>query len=198
MMYQLVFKGECASGVDEATARQRAKALFKASDAQVEKMFSSARVVIRNKLDGQTAQKYQGVLGQKGMICHIEPMPGQEEDTSSSVAQQSQGSAGIAQGAEKKGGEGGDVAVVPGDRPPMAGEKVDAVLAGTSLSVAALGDELGEVREEEPPVFDNIDNWTVAPPGEQLVESKAEVVPEMPDTSHLSLADDQDTDKTGN
>ena len=50
-MYQLVFKGECTPGTDLETARNNARALFKASVEQLDRMFSGQPVVIRNKLE---------------------------------------------------------------------------------------------------------------------------------------------------
>ena len=44
-MFQLVFKGECTSGTDVQTARANAKALFKASVEQLDRMFSGQAVV---------------------------------------------------------------------------------------------------------------------------------------------------------
>ena len=191
MMYQLVFKGECAKGVDEATARANAKALFKASDDQIQKMFSGGRVVIRNKLDGQTAQKYQGVMKQKGIICHIEPMPGQEEASEPQPAPaQAQAQAQAQPQPQPTEPAGSGVQTEPGDRLPVAGEKVDSILAETDLSLGKPGEQLGTTREEEPPEFEHLDDWTVAPPGEDLVEEHEEPAVPMPDVSHLSLADE--------
>ncbi len=190
MMYQLVFKGECVPGVDGATARENAKALFKASDAQVQKMFSGGRVVIRNRLDGPTAQKYQGVLKQKGIICHIEPMPGQEGESPATDSAPPPAPETDQPARPASSGSGGGVEVEPGDRLPVAGEEVDTILAGSDLSLGRVGEQLSETREEESPVFDNIDSWTIAPPGEELVESREEPPPMIPDTSHLSLAND--------
>jgi predicted transcriptional regulator len=200
MMYQLVFKGECVSGVDENGARQQAKALFKASDAQVGKMFSSARVVIRNNLDGQTAQKYQAALKKNGMIAYIEPMPSAEtSETGESRASEAGAAdtgtdttpparAGTAASSER--GEAGSVEQEPGDRLPVAGEKVDTILAGSGLSLGKPGEQLGVINEEAPPVFEHLDDWTVAPPGEDLVENDEKPEPPAPDISHLSLADE--------
>lgn len=197
-MYQLVFKGECVSGVDEGTARQQAKALFKASDAQVEKMFSGGRVVIRNNLDGQTAQKYQAALKKNGMIAYIEPMQGSQageggEREAEPRAQGQAEPAGQPSGAvagESTGAGAATVAQEPGDRLPVAGEKVDSILAGSGLSLGKPGEQLGTIREETPPEFEHLDEWTVAPPGEDLVESDDGPEPPVPDVSHLSLADD--------
>lgn len=200
MMYQLVFKGECVSGVDENTARQQAKALFKASDAQVEKMFSGGRVVIRNNLDGQTAQKYQGALKKNGMIAYIEPMEGAEAPDSGEARPETGAEAGSGAGqqpreeAASSSGSGaaaaGPVEQEPGDRLPVAGEKVDTILSGSGLSLGKPGEQLGTIREETPPEFEHLDDWSVAPPGEDLVESDDRPDPPAPDVSHLSLADE--------
>ena len=207
MMYQLVFKGECVSGVDESTARQQAKALFKASDDQVAKMFSGGRVVIRNNLDGQTAQKYQAALKKNGMIAYIEPMQGSETTQAGGARPDSGQAAGSGSGQQASGepaaaSESGAAAAAgsasaassveqePGDRLPVAGEKVDAILSGSGLSLGKPGEQLGTIREETPPEFEHLDDWTVAPPGEDLVENDETPEPPAPDISHLSLADE--------
>ena len=184
MMYQLVFKGECVSGVDENAARQQAKALFKASDAQVGKMFSGGRVVIRNNLDGQTAQKYQAALKKNGMIAYIEPMEGAQasEPEESREASGTDAASGAAAAAPEE--------QEPGDRLPVAGEKVDTILAGSGLSLGKPGEQLGTSHEETPPQFEHLEDWTVAPPGEDLVETEDKPEPPVPDVSHLSLAED--------
>lgn len=195
MMYQLVFKGECVSGVDENAARQQAKALFKASDAQVGKMFSGGRVVIRNNLDWQTAQKYQAALKKNGMIAYIEPMQetqaAQAGESGESAADAGHGSAqqSAADGSSEAAGAG-SVEQEPGDRLPVAGEKVDTILAGSGLSLGKPGEQLGTIREETPPEFEHLDEWTVAPPGEDLAEEEEKPEPPAPDISHLSLADE--------
>lgn len=202
-MYQLVFKGECVSGVDENAARQQAKALFKATDAQVEKMFSGGRVVIRNNLDGQTAQKYQAALKKNGMVAYIEAMEGaqapearesrgaSDTDAGNAEAPQSEGSAAASpEAAASTGAAAAPVEKEPGDRLPVAGEKVDTILADSGLSLGKPGEQLGTIHEETPPEFEHLDDWTVAPPGEELVENEDKPEPPAPDISHLSLADE--------
>ncbi|MEC9083915.1 MAG: hypothetical protein VYE45_09165, partial [Pseudomonadota bacterium] len=77
-MYQLVFKGECTPGTDLETARNNARALFKASVEQLDRMFSGQPVVIRNKLEQVQAEKYLAVLKKHGMVAYVQPMPGAE------------------------------------------------------------------------------------------------------------------------
>ncbi|MGB2109742.1 MAG: hypothetical protein ACPHWU_07145, partial [Marinobacter vinifirmus] len=75
-MFQLVFKGECVPGTDPAAVRNNAKALFKASVEQLDRMFSGQPVVIRNKLEQVQAEKYQAVLKKHGMVAYVQPMAG--------------------------------------------------------------------------------------------------------------------------
>lgn len=206
-MYQLVFRGECAPGTDEQAARDNARALFKASLDQVERMFSGQRVVIRNKLDDAQAAKYQAVLRKHGMIAHIEPMPGTptaeparptaatapESTPEPTRPEPARAESSSAPTEARPAGSG--VAVEPGDRLPVAGEKVDSILAGSSLSVGAIHDRLSEHHEVEAPMFEHLDEWTLAPAGSTLVEHQDEVPPAVPDISHLSLADNPDDRK---
>ena len=75
-MFQLVFKGECVPGTDPAAVRNNAKALFKASVEQLDRMFSGQPVVIRNKLEQVQAEKYLAVLKKHGMVAYVQPMAG--------------------------------------------------------------------------------------------------------------------------
>lgn len=202
-MYQLVFKGECAPGTDEQTARANAMALFKATLDQVDRMFSGSRVVIRNKLDEAQATKYEAVLRKHGMIVHVEPMGGAPASSSSpspspstqparpepAPRPESTPQAPPETAESEPAGSGDDVPVEPGDRLPVAGEKVDSILAGSSLKLDSAHDRLSEAHEVEPPLFEHLDDWTLAPPGTTLVEKREEVPPVVPDISHLSLVD---------
>lgn len=84
----------------------------------------------------------------------------------------------------------GGPAVEPGDRPKLAGEKVDDILAGSGLSLDPPGVTLVEHEEPTPPRFTHLDSWTIAPAGSELGEKRETPPPITPDTSHLSLADD--------
>lgn len=197
-MYQLVFRGEWEAGLDEASARERAKGLFKANDAQLDKMFSGDRVVIKNRLDEAAAQKYQAAMKKSGLVAHIEPMEQTEageagarqpESSGESGEQQHPGTPASASGDAPASAGSTNVEVAPGDRLPVAGEKVDSILAGSDLSLGAPGEQLGETREEPEPVFEHLDEWSVAPPGEDLGSGVEKPEPPAPDVSHLSLDD---------
>lgn len=204
-MFQLIFKGECTPGTDLATARNNARALFKASLDQVDKMFSGQRVVIRNKLDEAQAEKYRAVLQKHGMVAYVEPMAGEgapppaEPSTPPPAQPQTPPSAqpqNPPQTSAPEASQGADqgVEVEPGERLKVAGEKVDDILSGSGLSLDPAGVDLVETREVEPPMFEHLDDWTVAPAGSDIGVERDIPPPVVPDTSHLSLEDAETSD----
>lgn len=195
-MYQLVFEGECTPGTDRQTARSNAMALFKASLDQVDRMFSGQRVVIRNKLDETQAEKYRAVLEKHGMVARVEPMAGAAPSPSRPSPSPSEPEPTSRQ-PEKPAPETASnpeeaVPVEPGDRLPVAGERVESILSGSALRVDQAHERLTESHEEEAPLFEHLDDWTIAPAGTTLAESREDIPPVVPDVSHLSLVKQPD------
>ncbi|MCG7200812.1 hypothetical protein MD273_13840 [Marinobacter pelagius] len=196
-MFQLVFKGECVPGTDEQTARNNARALFKASVDQVERMFSGQTVVIRNKLEEAQAEKYRAVLKKHGMLAYVQPMPGArpapEPSRSAAPGPEAGEPAPKSTASAPTGAAGGGVPEVePGDRLPVAGEKVDDILAGSGLNLDPVGVTLVEHQEAEAPMFEHLDDWTLAPAGSDLGVERDLPPPMVPDVSHLALVDEDD------
>ncbi|MCH8499276.1 MAG: hypothetical protein LAT63_12430 [Marinobacter sp.] len=191
-MYQLVFKGECTPGTDSQAARDNAKALFKANPEQIARMFSGQRVVIRNRLDEAQADKYKAVLARHGMIAYVEPMPGSEAPaatpSATEPAPQPAPAATPRAEPESTAAAGSAPAVEPGDRLPVAGEKVDSILAGSQLTLDPVGVTLAEAQQVEVPIFEHLDEWSLAPAGSDLAEKRETPPPLVPDVSHLSVA----------
>jgi len=200
-MFQLVFKGECVPGTDLETARNNARTLFKASLDQVDRMFSGQPVVIRNKLEEVQAEKYRAVLKKHGMVAYVQPMG--EARPAADAASEARPSAPenrpqqkpeqAASTAEAK--RGGVPETEPGDRLPVAGEKVDTILSGSGLSLDPVGVTLAEKTEVEPPMFQHLEEWSLAPPGSDLGVERDLPPPVIPDVSHLSLADDDSSER---
>lgn len=194
-MFQLVFKGECAPGTDLETARNNACTLFKASVEQLDRMFSGQPVVIRNKLEQVQAEKYLAVLRKHGMIAHVQPMagaaPASPVQPSSSAPEPRPSSTEIrSPEPAHRASDGKAPESEPGDRLPVAGDKVDDILAGSGLSLDPVGVTLAEHQEAEAPMFKHLDDWSLAPPGSDLGVKRDLPPPVVPDVSHLSLADD--------
>lgn len=195
-MFQLVFRGECTPGTDEAVARSNARTLFKASVDQVERMFSGRPVVIRNKLDQEQAEKYRAVLGRHGMVAYVESMSAPvgaagSPSASAEPAKPTTASAPPQPGAvtAAPGGSSGPDRE-PGGRLPVAGERVEEVLAGSALALDPVGTTLSEHEQPPAPVFEHLDDWTLAPPGADLGVERDLPPPVVPDVSHLSLVDE--------
>lgn len=202
-MFQLVFKGECTSGTTLDAARNNARSLFKASLEQVDRMFSGQPVVIRNKLDEPQAQKYKAVLHKHGMVAYVEPMAGAPaakfpEKAPSEPAPARAGPSTLATESRPSEKPAGNVsqrpATEPGDRLPVAGDKVDDILAGSGLSLDPVGVTLMTHKEVEAPMFQHLENWTLAPPGSELGVKRELPPPVVPDVSHLSLQGENQKD----
>lgn len=207
-MFQLVFKGECTPGTNPEKAREGAKTLFKANADQIQRMFSGQPVVIRNKLEEMQAEKYRAVLEKHGMVAYVESMDGAAAPkpapkpqaaasapppaTQPSPQQPREEAASQSKPAVPSSGQ---VKVEPGDRPNVAGEKVDDILSGSGLTLDPVGVTLEEHKEHAAPMFEHLDDWTIAPPGTELGEEKKLPPPVVPDVSHLSLADQDRKDE---
>lgn len=197
-MFQLIFKGECTSGTDPEAARNSARTLFKASADQIARLFSGQPVVIRNRLEEVQAEKYRGVLQKHGMIAYVEPMeaavaPKKEPVPQKDSASQKESSEPSVLKETSAPKSGGSVKVEPGDRPNVAGEKVDSILADSGLTLDPVGITIEEHKEVKAPMFEHLDEWTLAPPGAELVESRNSPPPVVPDVSHLSLVEPDDS-----
>lgn len=201
-MFQLVFKGECAPGTEPEAARNNARALFKANTEQLERMFSGQPVVIRNKLEEAQANKYLAVLRKHGMVAYVQPMPGAEPPAhkvhkATPPAPAESASTAPASAPKPASGRQQPVATEPGDRLQVAGDKVDEILSGTDFSLDPVGVRLAEPTTVDTPMFQHIDDWTLAPAGSDLGVKQDLPPPVVPDVSHLSMADDDPAGKNG-
>ena len=177
-MFQLIFKGECAAGTAPAAARNSARQLFKASDAQLDRMFNGQPVVIRNDLDQAQAEKYRAVLQKHGMRTYVQAMaaaPARSTSTPKPVARPAPQGQQQSAKVDSKGGL------------PIAGERTDAVLAGSSLTLDPPGVTLAKPRPVQPRHFENLGAWSVAPSGSNIGSKEELPPPTVPDTSHLEL-----------
>jgi len=148
-------------------------------------------VVIRNKLEEVQAEKYRAVLKKHGMVAYVQPMADARPAAPENQSHQHPEPA--APPAEAK--RGGVPETEPGDRLPVAGEKVDTILSGSGLSLDPVGVNLAEKTEVESPMFQHLDEWSLAPPGSDLGVERDLPPPVVPDVSHLSLADDDSSER---
>ena len=195
--YEIVFYGKLVAGFTEQETKQHVAQLFKTSVDQVERMFTGKRVVIRNKLDQETAKKYIVAMSKRGAECQVEAMgaPGVSVDLSAPAAQVSPAPAPapapapetastppVASGHKTSAEE---VASKTGLK--LAGDKVDDILSSTHFEIAEVGARISEVHDEVIAEYHELDSVTLAPVGSDMADKKEELPPVIPDTSHLTL-----------
>lgn len=188
--YELAFYGELAPGADLEDCKMKLGQLFKASPAQIEKMFTGQRVVLKSKLDFANGEKYLAALRARGALCKLEsamaadtPKAEPEELTNAETQTQvkPQPSASFKSPATDP---------EAAERLNVAGDKVDEVLADIDFSLEPAGVNLADQKDEvELPKLTMQDSLSVAPAGSDLGEKKEEKAPVSPDISHLSLKD---------
>lgn len=188
-MFQLMFKGECVADTDPAAARSNARQLFKANDAQLDRMFSGKPVVIRNQLDQAEAEKYRALLQKHGMRSYVQAMVpvqagAQAQPARSNLAPQS---AAAPQPPQRNARSPFAITQASASGLPIAGERTDAVLAGSALTLDPPGVTLAESVPVEVPSFDHLDAWTLAPAGSDIGSKDELPPPIVPDTSHLAV-----------
>ncbi len=71
--FDIIFAGELVEGPESAAARTRVQRMFKASDAQLERLFSGKPVVIKKGVDLEAAAKYRLAFRQVGALVRIHP-----------------------------------------------------------------------------------------------------------------------------
>lgn len=188
-MYQLIFKGECIAGTDLATARNSARQLFKANDAQLDRMFSGKSVVIRNQLEQAQAEKYCALLQKNGMQAYVQAMTPAQAGVQAQPSRPSAAPQSAAVSRPSQSQVSSPVAVPKANASglPIAGERTDAVLAGSSLTLDPPGVTLVESVPVIAPSFDHLDAWSLAPAGSDIGSKEELPQPIVPDTSHLAV-----------
>ena len=198
--YELAFYGELVPGADLEDCKSKLAQLFKANPAQIEKMFSGARVVLKSKLDTDSGEKYLAALKARGALCKLESV-----DAQASAGEVAKASGTSAERASTPApAEPHQEAQVPrssaaatfgsqdnsAERLNVAGEKVDEVLANVDFSLEPAGVDLADQKEEiSLPELTMQDSLSIAPAGSDLGQKKEEKPPVSPDISHLSLKD---------
>jgi len=196
--FEIAFYGELVEGVSESVAKQHIAQLFKTTTAQVERMFVGKRVVIRNKLDLETAQKYIVALQKRGARCQIEKMgqPGEPYKESAQAPAREANSQGDVSQALGQAAEAGrdsvskshsSTAVASNTGLRLAGEKADEILAHTDISLDPLGVRLSDEIELEAPELPGLDSMSLAPLGSDLGDKRDAPPVMVPDISHLHL-----------
>ncbi len=199
---ELVFQGELVEGFTLVQVRANMAKLFRATDAQLDRMFSGRPVVLKNGLDAAMAEKFRQIIGKQGAIVHIrrqgEPLP--TAKAQSPAAATPSAPASTASSAAVKPGESSRPAnpffrhldaAESGTAPATAGNadtgQASAAPAaaskmpppGTRRAPAANPNALPLAGEKVDAILSGLD-WSLAPPGTTLGESGRNQSPPRP------------------
>lgn len=188
--FELAFYGELIAGAALDDCKQKLAQLFKASPAQLEKMFSGKRVVLKSKLDQATGDKYLAALTARGAACKLE-LVGQSDAPAPAPAERETAPASFGSVEESNDGDSPAFGnTEQNERMSLAGEVADQVLENSRLSIDPVGVRLSDaVKDVEAPALDTLANIDLAPAGSDLVDPVDEVPVAVPDISHLSIKD---------
>tara|TARA_R110001592_G_scaffold167131_2_gene402500 strand:- start:2334 stop:2978 length:645 start_codon:yes stop_codon:yes gene_type:complete len=206
--YELAFYGKLVDGASLEHTKEQVAQLFKTSVELIERMFTGSRVVIRNKLDQETAMKYIVALKKRGALSQIEEMgkPGIavnfESDTASIAAPLSESSDVQAQPIPESAKQTQEPVQAPAQTLqkttgkasmsatglPIVGDKVDEILRSTQFDLAPVGARLENKKQDLAPDLHALDDVSLAPVGSDLIDHKEELPIAVPDTSHIQLA----------
>jgi hypothetical protein len=79
--FDISFSGQLIDGQDPAQAREQVRALFNASDAQLQRLFSGKPVVVKKGVDLESASRYRAAFRKAGALIDIRPSPLQKLTT---------------------------------------------------------------------------------------------------------------------
>lgn len=179
--FQVVFQGEIQPGVDAELAQAAIGQLFQLSDANLQRLFSGKRIVIKQGLDAPTADKYRQAIERAGALCAVEPMADATTPVQADPAPASAQSAAPSETTSAPKGK----KLEPRDSFMAAFSEVDA----PDFDIAPVGSDLQEQYRDYTPLDIDLDALSLAPVGSDMGELKQDLNAEVPDTSHLKLED---------
>ncbi|MCJ8312007.1 MAG: hypothetical protein HRU38_07450 [Saccharospirillaceae bacterium] len=185
MRYDIFFRGQIVNNIDINQVKANVKALFNASDAKLEQLFSGAPVSIKADVDQATAMKYKGAMQNAGAIAMVVSKEQPQSVPVTPAAAEQPVAAKPIQSTPVKAKPLNDDYL---EQPIEVRENYDELVGSlSSVTVAQVG--LGYLSEAiviEDLTFD-FSSWSIANTGSKL-DTKEEVKPPAPpDTSHITL-----------
>lgn len=167
-LYEIVFSGQLVPGAQPEKVHTNLGKLFHSDEQQLKLLFSGRRLVLKNNLDAEAAQKYRSTLERAGALVEVLEMPSPKQalDTDSATAKPSD-----------------RLQVTPRDVYMAAFVAVDA----PALDLCEVGSDMQDPKPAPvaPPL--DLSQLSLAPPGSELGQLPKPQAGPVPDTSHLSL-----------
>ncbi|HDZ56179.1 MAG TPA: hypothetical protein ENI17_03040 [Pseudomonas xinjiangensis] len=186
-LFEIVFKGQVKEGVALEQARARLGQLFQAGDQQLDVLFSGRRIVIKQGLDDNAAEKYRQAIDRAGAVCLVEPMddggasplePASPAEPAEAAQLPPSAVATAAPASEQN-------RLRPRDEYMAAFSDVEA----PDFGIAPVGADLQDEYQDFVPLPIDLSALSLAPPGADLDEIKRAGPVSIPNTDHLTLRD---------
>ncbi|MBI6577513.1 hypothetical protein V2I93_11335 [Pseudomonas viridiflava] len=196
--YEIVFDGRLVEGAQLERVKANLGKLFQADESRLELLFSGRRLVLKNNLDEQTAEKYRATLERAGAVARVvmmKPAVPQPEQAAQPLVTVPAAEAQEMEEVElarppdeptwlrKTSVRPGRLQIKPRDAYMAAFSDVDA----PDYSVAEAGSDMQDPKPA--PVVPQLDlsRLSVAPVGSDMGQVPRANTRPVPDTSHLKL-----------
>lgn len=168
-MFEVVFQGGIAAGANPDEVKAKIGLLFKVNDAQLARLFSGQRVVIKSNLDEATAAKYRMAIEKTGALCEVVAMAAFSPTATSQIPPNTS-AAGAPTTSVSSATPSQTVSRVSPSVPPSS------TATPADFSVAPVGVELGDNKPFVPANI-NVEHLSTAPVGADLEQLKVDITP---------------------
>ncbi|MFJ3264063.1 hypothetical protein ACIPK7_27750 [Pseudomonas sp. NPDC086581] len=179
--YEIAFSGQTVPGAQLETVKANLARLFQADAQRIELLFSGRRMVIKNNLDAEAAEKYRSVIERAGAVVEVVDMDAQIEEIELAPPPPTEPVSAPVQPAAAQ----GRLKVAPRDEYMAAFADVDA----PDFGLAPVGTDLQDEKPDAQAPRVDLSQFSVAPVGSDMGQAKPEPAAPAPDTSHLKLQD---------
>ncbi|WP_449125674.1 hypothetical protein [Pseudomonas viridiflava] len=196
--FEIVFDGRLVEGAQLERVKANLGKLFQADESRLELLFSGRRLVLKNNLDEQTAEKYRATLERAGAVAKVvmmkPPVPQPEQaaqplETVPAAEAQEMEEVELARPPDeptwlrKMPVRPGRLQIKPRDAYMAAFSDVDA----PDYSVAEAGSNMQDPKPESVVPQLDLSKLSVAPVGSDMGQVPRTNTRVAPDTSHLKL-----------
>jgi hypothetical protein len=164
-LYEIVFSGQLVPGAQLERVQANLGKLFHSDAQQLQLLFSGRRLVLKNNLDVEAAEKYRSTLERAGAQVEVLEMPSPEADPDALASQP------------------GRLQVTPRDVYMAAFVAVDA----PDLEVCEVGTDMQDPKPAPVAPALDLSQLSLAPVGGELGQLPKPQAGPVPDTSHLTL-----------
>jgi len=185
--YEIAFSGQVVQGAQLDTVKANLARLFQADAQRIEPLFSGRRMVIKNNLDADAAEKYRSVIERAGAVVEVVDMDAEIEEIELAPPPPAEPVAAPVRpvAAAVTDAPQGRLKVAPRDEYMAAFADVDA----PDFGLAPVGTDLQDEKPEAQAPRVDLSQFSVAPVGSDMGQAKPGPVGPAPDTSHLKLQD---------